>query len=135
MTETREAEQRDARTELPWILKSSGFAVWAQQECDCIAFMPPHSPAVWLQHSRSAGVILWVGTKQAITGAARSMTRTANNPNLRASFKNFSVNQFETATLTKLVRHLGRCDSGNWHKRWRYFAGAGAGAAGGGAAG
>jgi len=48
--------------------------------------MSPHCLAIFLQHSRSAGVIAALGTAHAITGIAANNTARAKTPTLCISF-------------------------------------------------
>jgi hypothetical protein len=47
--------------------------------------MSPHCPAIFLQQSRSAGVIAAAGKAQAMTGNATNNTVKARTPTLRMS--------------------------------------------------
>ena len=47
--------------------------------------MSPHCPAIFLQQSRSAGVMAAFGKAQAITGSAANNTVNARTPTLRMS--------------------------------------------------
>jgi hypothetical protein len=53
--------------------------------------MSPHCLAIFLQHSRSAGVIAAFGTAHAITGSAPNNTAKARTPTLRMSVNRFIV--------------------------------------------
>jgi hypothetical protein len=60
-------------------------AVDWQQGWDFTIPLSPHRPAIFLQHSRSAGVIAALGTAHAITGNAANNTAKTKTPNLRIS--------------------------------------------------
>jgi hypothetical protein len=56
-----------------------------QQGWDFAIPMSPHCLAIFLQHSRSAGVIAASGTAHAMTGIAANNTARAKTPTLRMS--------------------------------------------------
>jgi hypothetical protein len=53
--------------------------------------MSPHCLAIFLQHSRSAGVIAALGTAQAITGSAANNAASAKTPTLWINFNSISL--------------------------------------------
>jgi len=53
--------------------------------------MSPHCLAIFLQHSRSAGVISALGTTHAITGIAANNAAKTKTPTLFTSFKDTSL--------------------------------------------
>lgn len=65
----------------------------------------PHSAAIRLQHSCSAGVSAAIGSRQAIVGAAVNSSTRANTPILAANFKRLSL-----LLLSRLVQRVRSAD-------------------------
>src|SRR5215831_4681069 len=62
-----------------------------QQECDFAIPARPHSPAIFLQHSLSGDVMLTLGTTQAATGSAASISTKAKPTTLSRHFSMISL--------------------------------------------
>jgi hypothetical protein len=73
-------------------------AVTLQQGWDFAIPMSPHCSAIFLQHSRSADVIVVPGNTQAATGSAANMSARAETPTLINSFNVTSLSTTDRKT-------------------------------------
>jgi hypothetical protein len=73
-------------------------AVALQQGWDFAIPMPPHCSAIFLQHSRSADVIVAPGNTHAATGSAASISARAKTPILISSLNITSLSTADSKT-------------------------------------